>query len=267
MFEEVKRVKIDEVSTYIDEQLEMVLKSVFEENTEGRLWKCDGTYFLWDKGNIVSYVFGEKPSSECFDELPVFIQEEIKKDAEEEGISFFKLRNLTEMSDKMLKSMFGDTEFRTLEKYFYEYKKEDVENFESSLEGLEIMDIDKEMLERIDFRNLDDVVDELRWMWPSLGIYFEKGFGKVAVVEDEIVCWCTAEYVSEGMCGIGIETLDKYRQKGIGTKTATEFVRYCLSRDMTPYWECDASNEASVRLAEKLGFDKLSESQVFLGRL
>jgi len=36
-----------------------------------------------------------------------------------------------------------------------------------------------------------------------IGEISEKGFGIATVVGARIVGWCTAEYVSEGKCGIG----------------------------------------------------------------
>lgn len=259
MFREVRVTDFDKISCD-DKQLKMVLESVAQRNTEGRSWKYEQTYFLWDKGNIIFYIFGEGPSSECLDDLKDFFEDEIKKDALEDGISFFKLHNLTDTSTEFL---LEDREYRILEKYFYGYNKQNIDEFESSVEGLRVIDLDEELLES-DLMNVDEVSAELKWMWPSLERYKENGFGKAAIVDNEIACWCTAEYVSKGMCGIGIETLEKFRHKGIATKTAAEFVRYCVKNGITPFWEADKSNEPSVKLAEKLGFDKVSEYQVYL---
>lgn len=265
-----KRSEPDDIkikSSLRDKQLSMVLQSISEGNTEGRVWSWDEeTYFLWDKGNIVFYIFGEKPSSRCLDELPGFFEGEIVKDAGEENYSHFKLDDRTGIDEGELLSIFMDHKFMILEKYLYIYMKEDVETFESSLEGLRLMDIDEEFLKNTCLENLACVINEVKWMWPSFRCYYENGFGKAAVVGDEIICWCTAEYVSEGMCGVGIETLERYRGEGVGTVTAAGFISDRLEDGVTPYWECDVSNVASVRLAEKLGFEKIGENRVLLGR-
>ncbi len=259
--------ELSEASLNPDPKLKMVVSSISEGNTEGEIWSYgENTYFLWDKGNIVFYIFGERPSSRCLDDLPRFFEDEIVEDAREGNYSHFKLDDRTGLAEEKLLSAFGDYDLRTLEKYFYEYPEEDVGDFESSLEGLELMDIDEDFLTNTDLRDLVLVINEIKWMWPSFETYFENGFGKAAVLSGDIICWCTAEYVSESMCGVGIETLERYRGKGVASVTAAEFVRGCLEEGITPYWECGASNVASVKLAEKLAFEKIAENKVLWDR-
>ncbi len=241
-------------------QLKMVLDSISEGNTEGVLWKDDESYILWDEGNIVLYIFGES-SSRSREGFHSFFEEEIREEAER--YSYVKVNDLT---GRVNKSSFSDIEFRDLEKYFYGYQGEDLADKKSSVNDLSIRDIDRQFLEEEGLENLDRVEEEIEWMWPSLERYHERGFGKAALLKEEVVCWCTAEYVSESKCGIGIETLESHRRKGIATGTAASFVRDCSDRNMTPYWECSASNEASVKLAERLGFERMDEYRVWLGR-
>lgn len=267
MFKKVYVDEVGEISSYLDKQLTMVSSSVSEGNTEGQIWTYDEkTYFLWDKGNVVFYIFGERPSPRCLDDLPSFFNEEIRKDAQKEGFSHLKIDDRSGILDVNVESVFGGIDYITSKKYFYEYKKKGISDFKSDMANLKILDINERFLKNTDLENLTLVINEVKWMWPSFKKFFENGFGKAGVVGDEIACWCTAEYVSEGMCGIGIETSDNYRRKGIATLTAAEFLRYCLMKSKTPFWECDASNAASVRLAEKLGFDKISENMVMLGK-
>ena len=267
MLNKIDKSRMESFSSEIDNiQLSITLSSISEGNTEGYLWsdKADETYFLWDMGNVVFYLFGRSPSQEYLEDLSGLFENRIKKKAENYGFSHFKVNNLTDISDQSIKSVFGNNEFKILKKYFYEYEKESIGEYQSSLEELYILDIDEEFLKSTELRNLARVINEIKWMWPSFEKYYENGYGKAALVDDEIVCWCTSEYVNEGTCGIGIETLGRYRQKGIATKTAAEFVDHCLKNDITPYWECGAHNEPSVKLAEKLGFDKINEYEVLL---
>ncbi|MFW6197079.1 MAG: GNAT family N-acetyltransferase [Thermoplasmatota archaeon] len=269
MLDELEESRVKMLSSEIgNTQLRITLSSISEGNTEGYLWsdRTEETYFFWDLGNIVFYIFGKDPSSEYLEDLSELLENDIKEKAEDEGFSHFKVNNLTDISEDDVKAVFGDNEYKILKKNFYEYKKESVEQYRSSIDGLEIMDIDEQFLKNTKLRNLARVINEVKWMWPSFQRYYENGFGKAGIIGDEIVCWCTAEYVSEGTCGIGIETLEGYRQKGIASKTASEFIDNCLKNDVKPYWECGTSNEQSVKLAEKLGFDKIDEYQVWLGK-
>ena len=130
------------------------------------------------------------------------------------------------------------------------------------LDGFKLAFLDKPFLDR-DLQNIEYVREEIQWMWPGLARFYEKGFGVCATREDEVVCWCTAEYVSSTTCGIGIETVESYRNMGIATAVAAEFMRYCRLHNITPYWECEVANIPSMRVAGKLGFRKLKDSTVF----
>ncbi len=249
-----------------NDQLKITLESISEGNTEGYLWSDGKFYFLWDLGNVVFYLFGESPDSEHLENLTRLYEKEVRGKAESEAFSYFKVNDLTGISEDSVRSVFGLGEYKMLKKYFYRYTKGSVKGFESSVDELEIVDIDEDLLESKELKNFELIKNEIEWMWPSLERYFQKGYGKASLIDDEIVCWCTAEYVSEGRCGIGIETLEGFRQKGIATVTAAVFIDHCLKNNVAPYWECGAYNEPSVKLAERLGFHKIDEYQVLLGK-
>ena len=251
----------EDISQYdVGKKLKLALHSISQGNTLGELWSYNQeTFFLWDKGNVVLYIFGKKLSIGSLEDLRVFFEDVIRKDAVHEGFQYFKLDDAT--GSIPVSSIFGDLE--SLDSYFYGYNKEDVT---VPVGCFDIVDIDEDLLKKTGLSHLEQVEDEIRWMWPSLDRFFEKGFGKAAIIDDKIVCWCTAEYVSENMCGIGIETSEEHRKQGIATVTAAEFIRYALDKGIRPHWECHAKNQASVRLADKLGFSKLESKTVYLGR-
>ena len=75
---------------------------------------------------------------------------------------------------------------------------------------------------------------------------------------------CTAEYVSGGRCGIGIETVPAYQGRGIATLTASAFAGYCATWSITPHWDAWSSNLPSVVVAEKVGFRKVETYSVLV---
>lgn len=91
------------------------------------------------------------------------------------------------------------------------------------------------------------------------------GFGFCAHDAGTIMCWCTAEYVSEGRCGIGIETVPAYQGRGFAALTASAFVEHCAGLGVVSHWDSWSGNLASVAVAEKLGFRKIETYHVFVG--
>lgn len=261
MFE---RIDVKEIEAS-DLQLNMVIRSIEEMNTEGVLWESDGTYLLWDKGNVVFYLFGKKLVKKALKDAKKFFTDKLSRQAKNENFSHFKARNLTEIPDDLFGFIFHEFRTEGLNKHFYRYGGGEP-NIEGQDDRLRFMPIDKELLSDARYGNLTEVLTEVKWMWPSFQRFFENGFGTAALKEDTIVCWCTAEYVSESRCGVGIETAGEHRGEGIASRTAARFIKSCQKRDITPYWECMADNTPSVRLAEKLGFEKISEPSFIFGK-
>ena len=132
-------------------------------------------------------------------------------------------------------------------------------------EGVAFVPIDGALFNVKGLASLDQVRHEIGLMWPSEALYLKQGFGVAALAGQTIVGWCTAEYASRTMCGIGIETLEDYQRRGIATAMARRFVRHALAHGVTPHWECDAGNLPSVRVAEKAGFTLVEETAFWAG--
>lgn len=115
--------------------------------------------------------------------------------------------------------------------------------------------------------NFASVAAEIESCWRSMGDFLRTGFGFCAHDGDSIVCWCTAEYVSEGRCGIGIETVPQWRGRGVATLTAGAFVESCARRGITPHWDAWSDNAPSLAVAEKVGFRKVETYPVFVASL
>ena len=130
--------------------------------------------------------------------------------------------------------------------------------------GFRISVIDDRLTARGMLANADDMVAEIESCWESLSAFRRSGFGFIAHDARAIVCWCTAEFVSDGKCGIGIETIPAYGGHGFATLTASAFVEHCAERAITPYWDAWAYNLPSVAVAEKVGFEKAETYAIYV---
>jgi RimJ/RimL family protein N-acetyltransferase len=131
--------------------------------------------------------------------------------------------------------------------------------------GFEISEINERFAELGGLANFASVTAEIRSCWGSVGAFQRAGFGFCAHDAQTIVCWCTAEYVSAGRCGIGIETVPVYRGRGLATLTASAFVAHCAGQRVTPHWDCWSDNAASVAVAKKIGFRQVETYSVLAG--
>ena len=256
---------IDHVDDFSDPQAEMVLASVVEGNSEAQLWKAtqpghEAALLLWDKGNNVFYLSGDLHPEKAKADLAVLINTEIKDKAIKEGLTHFKVRSLSESSENALATLFGDVALSKTGKRIYAFQQPQVNAVSAPrLENMTFQLIDSDLLEQVHLRNNEYLRAEIEWMWSSLDRFCQKGFGIAALLAERIIYWCTAEYVSSSSCGIGIETERRFENQGIATATAAHFVDYCLKHAIRPHWECDSEHVASIRVAEKVGFDLVQE--------
>ena len=91
--------------------------------------------------------------------------------------------------------------------------------------------------------------------WLTASAYGEFGFGFcLAVGPDEPASTCYTYTAGGGMAEIQVQTLARFRKRGYATIVCSAFVEECRRRNIRPYWECTADNEASVMVARKIGF-------------
>jgi RimJ/RimL family protein N-acetyltransferase len=253
-----------------DQHLAMVAASIAAGNTAARLWDVthgeDAVSLLWDKGNNVFYLAGELTHDATVREVAALISDTIRPMAIAEGRAYFKTRPLTPSLAERLAAVFDPVRLRQRSTLFYAYtRSQPPQVAPPRVADVRIVPIDDALLHDSTLGNGELIREEIGWMWPSLDRFVARGFGYAAVLEREAIGWCTAEYVSESRCGIGIATVPAYERRGLATATAAAFVSHCVERGITPYWECGSDNLPSIRVAEKLGFALLAHESFAIG--
>jgi GNAT superfamily N-acetyltransferase len=124
--------------------------------------------------------------------------------------------------------------------------------------------IDSAVLSDGGLRNIDVVKEEIQSCWSGIDRFLANGFGFLVQTEEEMACFCTAEYASPGKCGTGIATMRGFERKGLATMAAAAFVEHARARGITVYWDSWNDNLASMRVAEKTGFTLQHVYEVFL---
>lgn len=248
----------------------MIVESTLAGNTLAQCWTlseetAEPVVVLWEKGNNGLYLSRLPSEPALNDDLSQLINTTIRLRALDEGRRF-KVRVLAAHTDEALHALFVPTPLRRYQTRFYGFTQTlPDQQLPSKQAGIRFAPIERALLEQETLVHREELVDEISGMWPSEQRFYSDGFGYVAIVDDQIVCWCTAEFVGPARCGIGIATQPSYQRQGIATATATRVVAQALQRGLTPYWECGSTNLASQRVAEKVGFDLLDEEPFWIG--
>jgi GNAT superfamily N-acetyltransferase len=257
--------------SFPDQHFDMVIASISAGNTAGEVWEVsqDDTsplLLLWDKGNNVFYLAGNLRDEAAILGLRVLVADELHPRAIAEGTLDFKVRTLSSSLEERLPDIFTKTALKASQTFFLTYDAaRQPPRVPPPTLGVDLLPIDPMLVARDDLAYRDHVRAEIRWMWPSEERFFTHGFGVAAVVGGDIACWCTAEYASPTYWGIGIATMPQYEGRGIATASAARFVQEAIARGLTACWECGRANEASVRVAEKVGFALQSDDRYWIG--
>lgn len=92
--------------------------------------------------------------------------------------------------------------------------------------------------------------------------FLSKGKGYCVVCGEEVAAWAFSSAVSSDEIDIGVETAEKYQHKGLALAVSTAMIQYILEQNQTPVWACHYNNIPSAKLAERSGFQKISECYV-----
>jgi len=264
-YRNVEPLFVNEPLTYF----QIVLNAIVAGNTSGRLWVDDviapNTMLMWDEGPILGLA-GDESNGKCNKELDKLINRGIAPAAIARGNGGFKMF-YSDGWEEVVGRLFKDLSLQTRDRVIFLLDKLKDEDWRDRIpDGCSVRQIDVELLRSDYLMNIERVKEEIACCWTSVGHFLNEGFGFCLITDDKIAAWCTAEYASGTNRGIGIETVEEYQGRGFATLTACAFVEYCMSNGLTPYWDAWKSNLASVAVAEKVGFRKVRDYSVFLGR-
>lgn len=245
----------------------LVVDAVLAGHTPMDAWVDDPdnprSAFLWDGAH--SYYLAGLPSDTFLEDLVGLLHETVVPEAGRRGRLFFKAYTESEDWLPHLSRVFHPVRLRSMDRVFYAFEgATPTENRWPAPAGYTVRSIDANLLYS-DLSNAGDLRSEVLTMWRSLDDFRKNSFGFCATHQSQIVGWCTAEYLSPGKCGLGVETVESYQRRGLATALAGAAVRESLKRDLTPHWDSWTANAPSIRVAEKIGFRKVETYAVHLG--
>jgi RimJ/RimL family protein N-acetyltransferase len=240
------------------EHLVLVVDAVIAGNSPASVWAdnvvAPQTALIWD-GHHCVYLAGALVQVAAWSAL-------LRREIMPRGRGMLKAYVTAEAAA----TVFGGYALQRRERVLYRGGQLAISDWPSRLSAeFRISAINDRFAELDRLNNFADVTAEIESGWHSVADFRRTGFGFAAHDDETIVCWCTAEYVSDGQCGVGIETVEAYRGRGFATLTASAFVEHCVERGVIPHWDAWTSNLPSAAVAEKVGFRKSETYSIFVG--
>lgn len=144
-------------------------------------------------------------------------------------------------------------------RYLFAYSGAKGDMLSSLQDGCELKEMDSRLLKKISGK----IVPSL--FWKDVSEFLAKGKGYCITCNHEIASWAFSAAVSTKEIDIGIETNPEYKRQGLGMIVANKMIQYTIEQGKTPVWACHYKNAASEKLAQRLGFVKVSECFVIKG--
>lgn len=97
------------------------------------------------------------------------------------------------------------------------------------------------------------------WIWErTYSPLLSEGRFFAVVKDGKIVSRSSASNLPFGAANIDIWTHEDYRRQELGSKCVRQAVNWCIRNDRVPVYLVSMSNNASIRLAEELGFTRFT---------
>jgi GNAT superfamily N-acetyltransferase len=139
---------------------------------------------------------------------------------------------------------------------------------ESLPEGYTVKRLSNDLRQISDLDIPEDVCNTLdKWAgianknFQDFGFVILDNIGKIPV----IVCWATIDFIANGFGDLGFFTQSNYRRRGFGTIVAAASLEYGFTNGLTRVnWTCDADNQGSLRIAQKLGLVRIEDYMMYV---
>lgn len=251
--------------------LKFVIMAMGSSNSPGLVWADDlhapTTAFIWDTTHSV--YFGGRADNHAFnDELRQFIANTFIPQAAQRQLGVLKLYSSTDSWHTLVPTFFDGLTIEERSRVLHRLPAAPVfAPVPVLLPHLHLTLIDDDLLSQRSLTGIDALLEEIQSCWTLLERFLDQGFGYCIVSDtDGIIAWCTAEYVSPGICGVGIETLAAYQRTGLATNVAQAFVQHALSLGWQVNWDAWLANTPSTRVAEKAGFQKVTDYPIWFAK-
>lgn len=116
--------------------------------------------------------------------------------------------------------------------------------------GYEVRPLSADLLAATDELGLDIASR----FWTSAADYQRNGLGACVLDGERVAAVCYAAAVVDGLAEVDVATRPDMRGRGLALMAGQAFVRECMTRGVTPTWDCFVDNTGSLNLAAKLGF-------------
>lgn len=240
---------------------------------KGDLWVDDpdcpsiAIAYSYEVGSLA--FLGAVESDEALHQVKAFVYDEIFPWLGSQGMGSMEFSVESEGLREAVLSMFRDRELQREREFRYRYAADKRNSLTEQLvlpEGFMLAQVDHRLKDSILEGSVENglpLLERILESWDSFEQFVERSSAFCVMHHSRMIAFIMGSARFEDVLTISIETEEAHRNKGLGLLLTASFVKECLSRGLTPQWDCVESNPASRRLAEKAGFAFFKENEVY----
>gem|GEM_PF-531225 len=261
MYEVIKRDK-NLANHLIHSYSDMMFAGVVVGNNAGRVWvdslENPVSAIVWSDGLQCFQFMGCEANQVFYQELKMFIEDEIINFLKEKKLNFFEFSADTEEWYPMINDTLSDRDIMESWQYVYQHIDNSQVNDKVVMpKPYSLHQIDESFILSIKnykiISNPEFLIHYIEQFWGSLNNFLRLGYGYVVINEGEIVSFAITSFLYNKTFSIGVETLEQHRRKGLAGTLVNNLMRNLYSKGYTIWWDCMDSNIASQNTAEKNG--------------
>ncbi|MFS0558965.1 GNAT family N-acetyltransferase [Brevibacillus sp. 179-C9.3 HS] len=220
---------------------------------------------LVDQTGVISIFVGDAANESFTENLREFIEGELRTYTTEScGGTHFLAVVPDEAWEKTVAKAISHREVETDWEYYYQFNAAQFqarkESYRPLPEGYVLKKIDASVIENDPDDILIEVVEEF---YHSVDDFLQRGVGYCVCKGNTIVSACLSCCVNGRDHEISVETYEEEdMNKGFATLACAAYLEHCMENGLTPHWTTLETNEESVRLGTKLGFEPKEKCKV-----
>lgn len=260
---ELREPEFDRVTPVFEPlQYHLAVRAIIDGYIPGRIWTDDinnpETAVIWDT-RYSYYLSGYEDNHKFNTALDDLFTRVIAPEAMKRNIRLYFVVCLPSWEKKILNNEVLIDRFpKRMPRCYYAFKQKVVTTWEDRIPpGFALRRVDENVL-KSNVRNIDTLIDEVKDIIASVDEFIRRKFeGYCLVFRDKAVAsWCLS-FMYGSSCEVTVQTVEEYQQRGFGTITTAALIDSCLSSNHVSIgWHCGQENVPSMKLAEKVGFER-----------
>lgn len=260
---ELKKAEFHRVTTVFEPlNYHLWVCAIIDGSIPGRIWvdadPCK-TALIWDT-HYTYYLSGSEDNPEFNAGLDQLLFEIIAPKAVKKNIGLYFIICTANWEKKIMNNEALVDRFpQRIKRCYYTFNQKVGSDWKDKIpSGYTMEYVDENLLQRANLGNMDVLMDEIKDIIASVDEFIKRKFAGYCLVykDKEIASWCLS-FMHGSSCEFTVQTVEECQQRGFGTLTTTALIDYCLSHNVTSMgWHCSQKNVASIKLAEKVGFER-----------